>query len=175
MAIMSKMLQRKAGQGLGKKSTFGLFQAQLQLRLLCNHGTFQKEITGTIARGAQAESEDVMYFLGRQADTACLSCGIQISIFETVRRSETTQYRCGHRICRKCELDEVCIHNITTTQYQLCGSEATPGTVSQPERTSLGMKNSTSKVETYFHTTDVSSKMNALMSDLVKNCASGKW
>ncbi|KAJ0116932.1 hypothetical protein J7T55_003346 [Diaporthe amygdali] len=83
MQAMSKMLQRKAGQGPGKKVTFGLFQAQLQLRLLCNHGTFQKRITDTIERDTQAESEDIMYSLGRQADDSCSICSIQISIFDT--------------------------------------------------------------------------------------------
>lgn len=175
MRIMSRMLQRKAGEGPGKRSTFGLFQAQLQLRLLCNHGTFQKEITGTIARDTQAESEDVMYSLGRQADTACLSCGIQISIFGATERSGNMQFRCGHRICQQCELNGGLSHNTTTTQCQLYGSEANPGTVSHHARVSASMRKETSKMETYFHPTGVSSKMDALMSDLVKNRGSGKW
>lgn len=175
MGIMSKMLQRKAGQGPGKKSKFGLFQAQLQLRLLCNHGTFQKEITGTNARDAQAESEDVMYSLGRQADIGCLSCGAQIPIFDTMGRSETTKFKCGHRICQQCQLDGAFTNNTQDTQCQLCGSETAPGRVSHPARSSIGMQKETSKVETYFHPNGISSKMNALMSDLVSNRGNGKW
>lgn len=175
METMAKMLQRKAGQGPGKKTTFGLFQAQLQLRLLCNHGTFQKELTDTVTRDAQAESEDVMYSLGRQADTACLSCGIQISIFDMRSRSESTQFKCGHRVCQQCGSDSAVKHNTSTTQCQLCGSDAISGTIEHPARSFFGTRRQTSRVDNYFHTTGFSSKMEALMSDLDRNRGSGKW
>lgn len=173
MGIMSKMLQRKAGQGPGKKTAFGLFQAQLQLRLFCNHGTFQKEITDTAARDAQAESEDVMYSLGRQADTACLSCGVQMSIFHMASRSETTQFKCGHRVCQQCALDGALTNNTATTQCQLCGSETTSGRVSEPIR--FGMRRESSREDPYFNAAGFSSKMETLMGDLDRNRASGKW
>lgn len=174
MQAMSKMLQRKAGQGPGKKVTFGLFQAQLQLRLLCNHGTFQKRITDTIERDTQAESEDIMYSLGRQADDSCSICSIQISIFDTAGRSRTRQFKCGHRVCQECALDSTVMGTNTTTQCQLCGSEATSDTASHPAKPSIGRRNESSRIEAYFHTLGHSSKMAALMHDLDSNRGSGK-
>src|ERR1700712_5338319 len=39
---MANYIKEKAYGNSGRRDPFGIFQVQLQLRLLCNHGTFQK-------------------------------------------------------------------------------------------------------------------------------------
>ncbi|XDG08564.1 hypothetical protein ABKA04_008179 [Annulohypoxylon sp. FPYF3050] len=68
---MAKFIKDKVRMNQGKQNQFGIFQAQLQLRLLCNHGTFQKAFAIRHARDKKAEREEFLYSLGTNAGITC--------------------------------------------------------------------------------------------------------
>ncbi|OCL11998.1 hypothetical protein AOQ84DRAFT_228449 [Glonium stellatum] len=45
LVTMANFIKAKSSQNPDRRDPFGIFQAQLQLRLLCNHGTFQRPFT----------------------------------------------------------------------------------------------------------------------------------
>lgn len=89
-----------------KSTKFGLFQAHLQLRILCNHGTYQKPFSWKkrdIREERQAETEAMMSEIGMRAELRCDGCNHQRSIVP----SSQTRFAedCGHLLCDDC-LDE---------------------------------------------------------------------
>ncbi|KAI1657698.1 SNF2 family N-terminal domain-containing protein [Daldinia decipiens] len=79
---MSNIIKGKAQKETGRRDHFGIFQAQLQLRLLCNHGTFQKPFMSRHPRDRKIEREEFLYSLGTNAEFPCSMCGIPIPVFD---------------------------------------------------------------------------------------------
>lgn len=73
LMAMASFIKEKASLNPKKRDSFGIFQAQLQLRLLCNHGTFQKRLARKAHRDRKAEREDFLYSLGSNAEITCSS------------------------------------------------------------------------------------------------------
>lgn len=87
---------------IDRRSRFGLFQAQLQLRLLCNHGTFQHQFHWARARSLIDEREDMLSLTGLQGETHCSAC--QQTIFSTDMESAySLQESCAHVLCSQCK------------------------------------------------------------------------
>jgi hypothetical protein len=84
-----------------KKGNLGVFQLQLQLRRLCNHGTFQK-----LSLDAEDfDPEQAISQLRRNKEANCEVCCIKISYIRGIglqaRRSGSFTV-CGHLCCMKC-------------------------------------------------------------------------
>ncbi|KAI0193260.1 SNF2 family N-terminal domain-containing protein [Xylaria flabelliformis] len=93
----SKALQRSMSEKVGqydKHREFGLFQCQLQLRILCNHGTYQKPFSWK--RMALQLDESLAVGLGTGFESRCDGC-------EQLRPALVlTTNVCGHFWCTSC-------------------------------------------------------------------------
>ncbi|KLO90158.1 related to promoter binding protein RUSH-1alpha [Fusarium fujikuroi] len=165
---MASLIKAKASLGPEKRNGFGIFQAQLQLRLLCNHGTFQKPFKDNDHRDKKAEREDFLYSLGSNAQITCSLCGIPIPAFDLLGGSESYNHPCGHKLCQECilqnnEAGAFLENSFLTRPCPLCkgtiqeshcsGSQSYPGELDGD----------------HFNTEGYSSKMNALIQDLEKS------
>jgi hypothetical protein len=102
--IMNQALRTRVGE-VDKKKDFGLFQVQLQLRILTNHGTFQRPFSWANRRNLQMEREDALFSFGQNGDIKCSSCTQTMPILGTNRVYRTYPERCAHVLCLEC-LDE---------------------------------------------------------------------
>jgi len=99
-----KILMRKIRQRVGeveKSSKFGLFQANLQMRLLCNHGTFQKPFSWN-RRSYQDERETIISELGQNGEITCSGCHLPMPILGFSRLSNGFGEQCAHVLCSEC-------------------------------------------------------------------------
>lgn len=163
LAHMARLIKENVSRSAEKKSPFGIFQAQLQLRLVCNHGTFQRTFQPHRGRDRQAEKEALLYTLGRNADVSCSRCGVPVPVFDLIGISGRRR-RCRHTLCQECITGslETSEHPQIglTADCTMCSHHASKGTgepwlSEQDERP-------------YFKQTGTSSKMTALMLDLDK-------
>ncbi|KAF5532223.1 DNA repair recombination rad5c [Fusarium mexicanum] len=168
LANMASLIKGKASLGPEKRNGFGIFQAQLQLRLLCNHGTFQKPFKDNEHRDKKAEREDFLYSLGSNAQITCSLCGIPIPAFDLLGGSDSYNHPCGHKLCQECilqngEAGAFQENNFLTRPCPLCKGtlEASycPRSQSFPGELEGG----------HFNPEGYSSKMNALIQDLEKS------
>jgi len=173
---MAKFIREKAGRNPERRDPFGIFQAQLQLRLLCNHGTFQKPSgTRRSRRDRKAEREDFLYSLGSSAEITCSVCGIPIPVFDVMGGSDSYSHPCGHKLCQECLAqngdDAETQVGAFTTPCPLCNtvvehraSQETQEQAEPPANEGGG----------YFNQVGFSSKMEALMGDIQQNLSLGK-
>jgi len=98
--IMDRTIKEQVGD-ITRKSIFGMFQAQLQLRLLCNHGTFQR-LYSWHKRCLIDEKEDALSSLGQSAETRCSVCRIEMPIMGSNNLYGRYLENCAHVICSEC-------------------------------------------------------------------------
>lgn len=83
-----------------KKKYLDVFQLQLQLRRLCNHGTFQKLSLGH----AEFDSQQAIAHLQQQAAANCENCGVKITGIQGIEEERSGNFTvCGHLLCYKCK------------------------------------------------------------------------
>jgi hypothetical protein len=167
---MANMIRDKVRKNPNKRIPFGIFQAQLQLRLLCNHGTFQRPFSRQSRRDRRAEQEDMLYSLGKNAEIACSSCGVPIAVFDAVGALKGHTHICGHRFCQECTLQDQDVRIVESGMLKmpclLCNTMASGEAVGILPSQSPAVENSS---EAYFNQTGFSSKIEALMTDLQNN------
>ena len=176
LTAMANFIKEKASRNPETRDSFGIFQAQLQLRLLCNHGTFQKQFTKRAHRDRKAEREDFLYSLGRNAEATCSLCGIPIPVFDLLGGSNSYNHPCGHKLCQECILQNQddsmeLLTSVFTAPCPLCNTMVKQGPGSESQGLSGGSGEDT---EGYFNRTGFSSKMDALMKDLEHNSNDAK-
>ncbi|KAH8800403.1 SNF2 family N-terminal domain-containing protein [Xylogone sp. PMI_703] len=77
----------------------GVFQLQLQLRRLCNHGTFQKPSLGS----EEFDPDQAMSLLRKHKRAKCDSCGIKITGIHGIEEQKNGSFTvCGHLLCSSC-------------------------------------------------------------------------
>jgi SWI/SNF-related matrix-associated actin-dependent regulator of chromatin subfamily A3 len=99
--LMAQVIKQRASDPSSKSNPFGLFQAQLQLRILCNHGTFQKQFSWTRPCDFLLEREDAVAAFGLDGEVKCSLCNERTSILSITRPAVDIQ-RCGHFLCQEC-------------------------------------------------------------------------
>lgn len=142
---------------------FGMFQAQLQLRLLCNHGTWQHQFHWARARNLLDEREDAASsFAWGNTEGTCSSCHQLIPAIDLVAARER-QISCAHMLCQECRQDigEKC---------PLCDVTA----FRQKHDRHGGGSRAAETREAYFRTSGHSSKMAALVQELQSTDAHDK-
>ncbi|KAL6413087.1 promoter binding protein RUSH-1alpha [Ilyonectria robusta] len=173
LTAMASFIKEKASLNPDKRDSFGIFQAQLQLRLLCNHGTFQKRLARKAHRDRKAEREDFLYSLGSNAEITCSSCGIPIPVFDLLGGSNSFNHPCGHKLCQECisesQGDLDASSGVFTAPCPLCKIMVEQRPSDQGSSTE-----SWGNTEGYFNQTGFSSKINALMKDLEGNPTDAK-
>lgn len=101
--IMIRAIRQRAGE-FNRKSMFGMFQAQLQLRILCNHGSFQHSFSWA-KRSLLNEREDMLCSVGQNGEINCSSCRQSMPILGSNNVYRTYTENCAHVLCSEC-LDE---------------------------------------------------------------------
>lgn len=85
------------------KNYFGVFQLQLQLRRLCNHGTFQKAPTESSLEDLRFEQRQLFSLLPDTGVKCCLMCKGSIETFGSGQNSSSGIFTpCGHLLCFHC-------------------------------------------------------------------------
>jgi SWI/SNF-related matrix-associated actin-dependent regulator of chromatin subfamily A3 len=153
---------------LDQKSTLGMFQVQLQLRILCNHGTWQQPFSWSRRKLHLLDEREAMEAsLGREGEKTCSACRQTMPLFGT--GSFFHQYaECRHVLCSECvdESKPQGQHD-SPTNCPLCSSlwNATMKTHRSKQ---------TSQEDMYFRAEGKSSKMDMLMLDVIRDVWSTK-
>jgi SWI/SNF-related matrix-associated actin-dependent regulator of chromatin subfamily A3 len=160
--IMVRAIRQDVG-GVDKKSKFGMFQAHLQLRLLCNHGTYQVPFAWASKRNWLIEREAALCSVGQNGEITCSSCRQSMPILSTNRVYRTYAEHCAHVLCLEC-LDEKAQEDSgeegsVVSRCPLC---CPPGVL----RTAAEVDSRQEQQDEYFLPQGHSSKMAALMSDV---------
>lgn len=154
-----------------QKSTLGMFQVQLQLRILCNHGTWQQAFSWSRRKLHLLDEREAMEAsLGREGEKTCSACRQTMPLFGT--GSFFSQYEeCRHVLCSECVAEnEPQSHESHMTKCPLCSSLWHASAHNKQNKRSKH----TSQEDTYFRPEGHSSKMEALMADVMYNVWSTK-
>lgn len=98
---MKRAMQNIVGNSQDN-SRFGMFQAQLQERLLCNHGTFQHQFHWARSRLDIDMREDALAFAGRMSEVCCSACTQGIPVMDP-EPAYKLQALCRHILCSECQ------------------------------------------------------------------------
>ena len=98
--MMNRAIRQRFGE-LDRKNIFGLFQAQLQLRLSCNHGTFQNPFLWTQHRNMVTERESALDLYGQSGEVTCACCQQPLPLTGPTS-TYSNSYSCRHICCFDC-------------------------------------------------------------------------
>lgn len=159
--IMFRAVRNQA-EILDQTSTLGMFQIQLQLRILCNHGTWQQPFSWNRRKlHLLDEREAVEASLGRDGEATCSGCRQTLPLFGT--GADFRRYAdCRHILCSECVVQSISEEDDTSVECPMCSSLWGPARQGQRTKQS-------SQEDTYFRADGKSSKMEALMCDVIRN------
>lgn len=101
-ASMLRSIDQPVYQRSSACKAFGLFQMNLRLRRVCNHGTYEKDPTSTQSRLA-FDQEQHLTSIQQEGNAKCKSCRIRILGSDSIAATtETTFTACGHLLCISC-------------------------------------------------------------------------
>jgi len=168
---MAQALQQRAGE-IDRRNLFGIFQAQLQLRILCNHGTFQDPYSWT-HRNLRAEREDAKVLFDQAKEVKCSLCKQSmptLSMDQIYRRYTKT---CAHVLCDECleEPLENCDQGPSKAQSRCPICSPQEAHISASKRAT---PESTEDDDRDFQRVGKSTKIEALISDLKVELSSTK-
>jgi hypothetical protein len=151
------------------KSTLSMFQVQLQLRIICNHGTWQQPFSWNRRKlHLLDEREAIEASLGVDGEVTCSACRQTMPLFNTGSTYHRYTEHCRHVLCSECQEGST-LGNQENLQSKcpLCTSLWTASTqVPHPKQAS--------QEDMYFRAEGQSSKMEALMSDVLADVLSTK-
>jgi len=159
--IMNRALRQKVSESYSK-SIFGMFQVQLQLRILCNHGTYQQPFSWT-KRSLLDEREDALCSIGGNGEVNCSACRQSLPMLGSNDLYRTYRGSCAHVVCRECLDQSEQTSGVafdTNTKCPLCAVSGVHTSVTRPDAPSLEGRDS------YLRQEGHSSKMVALISDI---------
>ncbi|KEF62318.1 uncharacterized protein A1O9_00290 [Exophiala aquamarina CBS 119918] len=100
---MMRALQNLAGDS-ESRNKFSMFHAQLQLRLLCNHGTFQHQFHWARSRNSRDSRnarEFVLTAAGSDGEVLCAGCAEMVPGILSNRALDLSD-TCAHVLCQEC-------------------------------------------------------------------------
>ena len=177
---LARTIRQRAGGG-EKSSQFGLFQANLQMRLLCNHGTFQKPFSWH-PRSRLDEREVVVSALGQNGEITCSVCEQIMPIVGCSWLDNGFRGQCSHVLCSEC-IDEssmrgageqtqhcpVCVRSLTHARAE---GRVAAGDVDMPDWPAEEATDDDD--DHYFDAGGHSTKMQALVEDVNKDLMTTK-
>ncbi|OAQ70971.2 helicase [Pochonia chlamydosporia 170] len=100
--ILMRTIRHQVGE-VEQSSKFGLFQANLQMRIFCNHGTFQKPFSWHRA-SRQDLCEAIVSSLGQDGgmEICCMGCKQPMPILGSSRWRNGFGQQCAHILCSEC-------------------------------------------------------------------------
>jgi SWI/SNF-related matrix-associated actin-dependent regulator of chromatin subfamily A3 len=160
--IMFRAVKHQHGV-IDQKSTLGMFQVQLQLRIICNHGTWQQSFSWSRRKLHLLDEREAMEAsLGREGEKTCSACRNTMPLFGT--GSFFSQYdECRHVLCSECvEQSKPQGQDGSSNKCPLCSSLWHADTKNHRSKHS-------SQEDMYFRPEGRSSKMDQLMADVMNN------
>lgn len=171
-------VKQHESQARNKKDFFGMFQLQLQLRRLCNHGTFQKTQSKALVEDIQFEPEQAFELLHEEKMAKCTYCNVAVRGVKGIEDERSGSFSvCGHLFCSECVPNyetalrsapgashqcPICLRKVSENFIVDCGLHTErPRTVLPPTLFSFDNKS-------------ISSKVMALINDLKANDDEGK-
>lgn len=160
--VMMRAIKHQHGV-FDAKSTLGMFQVQLQLRILCNHGTWQQSFSWSRRKLHLLDEREAMEAsVGRDGERTCSACRQTMPLFGA--GSFFSQYDgCRHVLCSEC-VEQTTLQSQDTAKSRcpLCSSLWNATTKTHRSK-------HTSQEDMYFRPEGRSSKMEALMVDVMNN------
>ncbi|KAM0352350.1 hypothetical protein ACHAPU_002015 [Fusarium lateritium] len=99
-AIIVRNMEHRMGE-VEKSSQFGMFQMWLQLRIVCNHGTYQK-LFSWHRRNLLEEREAIVGTAGRYGEISCVGCEQPMPVLGYNWNKSRFDDGCSHVLCDKC-------------------------------------------------------------------------
>lgn len=144
-----------------QNSTLGMFQVQLQLRIICNHGTWQQPFSWNRRKLHLLDEREAMEAsLGRNGEITCSGCREIMPLFNSGSMYRRFEEHCSHVLCIQC-----LGHSIQSDQESLPGRCP----LCRPlwnASSQIPRSKHKSQEDTYFRADGCSSKMEALMRDI---------
>lgn len=167
--ILTRMICHRVGE-VDKSSHFGTFQMNLQMRLLCNHGTYQQPFSWR-RRSYQDEREAAISALGQNSEICCSGCQSPMPILGSSWLRSDYNKRCNHVLCSECIEESgglagcpVCV--LTLGPDMMENNVSTNGEDVPDWPANDKVRNSD---DHYFHKEGHSTKMEALIKDVEKD------
>ena len=155
------------------KTPLGKFQIQLHLRILCNHGTFQRAFVWNQA-DARTQREDLVTSLGKDGEVICSCCQERMPLLATNCASRQSGL-CRHILCNECITqlteDPSTSPSASAPKCPYCESIGKVGRSGFGERRPELPKGSEMP---HFDVAGYSSKMQALMDDIKERLSETK-
>jgi len=152
-------MNRRLRQVTDSRSRFGMFQVLLQLRILCNLGTFQQKSHWAMTQSLRDMREDARFSISH-GEEFCFLC---LSNLDSYRQYRPFKGTCAHVLCSECVSER-------TQQCPICEISLAQRDRQMVSETSFGHLNR----ENYFRAEGYSSKMAAMMTDLRENLWASK-
>lgn len=158
--IMFRTIKNQNGV-FDQKSTLGMFQVQLQLRIICNHGTWQQLFSWNRRKlHLLDEREAVEASLGRDGEITCSGCRQTLPLFNTGTLFHRYTEHCRHVLCMEC------LSTSMTSDQESLPSRCPLCQPLWDADSGAPRSNHASQEDTYFRPNGRSSKMEALMQDV---------
>jgi SNF2 family DNA or RNA helicase len=94
-----KLINETGLKSKNQKGYLGVFQLQLQLRRLCNHGTFQR----ASLENDEFDPDQAIALLKKQKTAKCEACSVNITGIQGIEEKRNGSFTvCGHLLCMKC-------------------------------------------------------------------------
>lgn len=167
--ILTRMILHRVGE-IDKASHFGTFQMNLQMRLLCNHGTYQQPFSWR-RRSYQDEREAAAGALGQNSEICCSGCQLPMPILGSSWLRSDYSKRCNHVLCSECieESGKIaeCPVCLLTLGPNMGGNNASTNGEDVPDWPVNGGAGNSD--DHYFNKEGHSTKMKALIKDVAKD------
>ncbi|OAG19999.1 hypothetical protein CC77DRAFT_937415 [Alternaria alternata] len=158
--IMFRTIKNQNGV-FDQKSTLGMFQVQLQLRIICNHGTWQQPFSWNRRKlHLLDEREAVEASLGRDGEITCSACRQTLPLFNTGTMFRRYTEHCRHVLCMEC------LSTSMTSDQESLPSRCPLCQPLWDADSGAPRSNHASQEDTYFRPNGRSSKMESLMEDV---------
>ncbi|KAL5330617.1 hypothetical protein ACEPPN_000136 [Leptodophora sp. 'Broadleaf-Isolate-01'] len=157
MKIMNRTLRQRVSEHQAN-NIFGMFQIQLQLRILCNHGTYQHAFSWN-RRSLLDEREDALCAIGDSGQVNCSACRQSMPLLGSNNIYRKGNEGCKHVLCSEC-LSENEERGGDTPGCPLC---AITGVFKMPKGSRSGLGDTD---DSYLRQDGFSIKMVALMKDI---------
>ncbi|TGO72033.1 hypothetical protein BELL_0500g00090 [Botrytis elliptica] len=170
-------VKQQDSQGRNQKGYFGIFQLQLQLRRLCNHGTFLKRCSSISQTDTHFDPEQALGLLQERNESRCHCCNVGIEGLgsSVIHRGRFTT--CGHLLCFDCV--SIYRNSLITDKddiHSRCSICSQPVINNACFADEVGNKRKAHSLTTSskFESTGIASKMKELMKDVNRNQTGGK-
>jgi hypothetical protein len=160
-----------------KSSQFGMFQMWLQLRIVCNHGTYQK-LFSWHRRSLMEEREAIVGTAGQFGEITCVGCEQPMPVLGCDLTKGMFDDECSHVLCSKCIEESSMSLPENRNRCPICVRWYKEPSVSRDEGT-LGHSNRPRKRrktaaakddhDSYFNEQGVSTKLQTLVEDVQKD------